>query len=235
MIINSRKFLDLYFAIMAENEIFSINVQDITEVIRVLYSSSEFEPFVKKLEIEGLSGADIEDHPFFESIDEENLIANFSVTEKEKREILSRDFRDTKALSGAIEKRAMAKYVENVSNGKVSLKYDDPSGTYRLSYLNKINDKLETNIFTDGDITHDELDEDDSTYDATRIVKVENATYTIVVNNVNERPKNIQIRAVCDSGLIFVCFDAFELLKGAKHPYRSIDKEKPKSYVITKN
>ena len=233
MTIEPKEFLDLYLAVMAENEISCINIMDIVEVIKIIYSSDEFKTLRNKLHIEKLDTETILEHDFTTKLDE-NGILEFNVTEEEKEKILIKDINDTNALQSAINKRAIAGMLELSSEGKIKFQYDDPDGTYNLQHV--LSDPLsegETKIYTDGIIEEIPNKNHKELYTTTRDVKVTNSTYTILVDCFRNEPIGVEVRGISQGDYLMIATEAERLLEGHNEGYNEIKKDKPRTYKHT--
>lgn len=230
MVINPKEFLDLYFAVMKENEITCINIADISEVIRIIYASSEFRKLKEKLNINNLDVADILNHDFTIKLDE-NGILDFSVTDEEKDKILIKDIEITNLLQNAIFKRSISGMLALQSRGAIKFKYDESDGTYNLQCTqeNPISEG-ETRIYTDGTI--EELPNNDfkTLYSNARDVNVTNSTYTILVDLVQGKPVEVELRGQACGDYLMMAQEALRLLHGIEESYRAFDDIKPKIY-----
>lgn len=229
-----KEFFDLLFAILQENEVTSVNINDVVETIKILYESEEFEDFTDKIEMDRIQANDIINHPFVESIDDETII-NIKVKDKQKDEILRRNITDTAMLANAINKKAFVTYVKVLSNGKIAFEYDDPDGSYRIASYETPFEKKDTRIYTDGTITKIELPTSSDVLQKEVDVNVTNSTYTIMVSYENELPVSAEMRATSDAGFNIVCHDALQLMENHSEPYITEDEEKPYSYELIRH
>ena len=234
MVIEATEFLDLYLAVMKKNEIKAIRISDIPEVIRILYASKEFEMYSRKLKIEKIAVADLEDHRFAVNIDPSGVF-EFSMPDDEFYKIMMKNPEDTRALTNAINKRAVAGYTERISGGTIAFKYDDPDGKYVLPcILNEPANQCETRIFTDGKIVSDTIRKNHDMYTMKRDVEIKESTYTIMIDYKNDIPEAAEVRALTQGDLIIISEEAKQLMRGRIESYDT-NNEIPRSYTLRRH
>ena len=135
MEINKTNFLNYIFAVSKEKNISSISLEDITEIIKVLYVSKEFTTLREKLKIEDIVANDVLTNEYVLGIDNMGII-QFNVNDQEKDNLLEKNNLDSDQFRNAIDKMRIAKYVNQISKGTASFAYDDPDGIYTLPYIN---------------------------------------------------------------------------------------------------
>lgn len=235
LVIGPEQFVELYLAIMSENKRKKINLEEMSETIKALYSSSEFSSFVKKLNIEHLIADIVISNRFVKSFNEDGTI-EFFVFKKEREKILSTDGKDTTSLKNAIAKVTLANYIDKTSGGMISFKYDDPSGEYDLPYDNSIPfQERETKIFTDGVIINNEIKRGKELYSKTRSLKIDGATYTILIDYLANKPLAAEIRSTSQGDYLSVINQTQRLMNGINDAFEEVDKEKPKGYRLKKH
>ena len=227
------EFLSLLFSIYKETGLITINIDDITEIINVLYHSDEFLEYRNKLKLGNIDIEAIATHPFCESINEDGDI-EYSVNDKLQKKILERKKKDTMHLRNAINKYLLGRIYGQVSNGIIELQYEDPDGEYILPFIDNPMNEFETTLYTDGNITEDKFVIDPE-YSKVRTVKVSNSTYTIMVNNQKKQPTNLKIRGLTVGDFIMIFNEASLILKKKMVNYEIVSKDKPRTYKLRRN
>ncbi len=231
--VDINEFLSLLLSIYKETGIKTINVNDIKEIIKILYSSSDFLEYSNKLKIKEFNFETIVNHPFCENIDENGEI-EYKVNEKVRNKLLERKKSDTLHLRNAINKYLLGKVYNIASGGLIELSYDDPDGEYTLPFLDNPMLELETNLYTDGNIIEESL-ENDIQYSKVRTIKVENSTYTIMVDNERKMQTGMQVRALAIRDYSMILNEATMILKKDIGNYNVISKDKPRTYKFRRN
>ena len=226
--IEANRFLDLLFSVLQGTGLNEIDISEIPEIIKIIYSSKEFDSFKGKLKIEDLKVDHLLKHRFTSCLDEDGVL-EFKVDKKDEEEILLKDIFDTNSMQTAINKRLIIRYIEGQNKEKVSFKYDDPDGEYNLPFKDNPLDECETKIFTDGTLEKDEV-KDDKFYSKVRIVKVANSTYTIMVDYEKNVPLNAEIRATSNGDFLMVCEEVKNILNGQINSYDVTNPVKPRTY-----
>lgn len=234
MKINKEEFLNILFAIMKDNDVNIMNLNDITEIIVTIYSSKEFIVLMDTLEIHDMIVDDVLSNDYVKNINKEGFI-EFDLDGDEIDEIISKYETISSLITKAINKMIVKRYIEQKSEGKIVFKYDDPNGTYDLPYISNAMNECETQIYTDGTIAENIMKKEYGVYNKSRNVKVENATYTIMADIQNNKVKAVEIRGLFVGDYMFMTNEAENILLRQTSGYDEVDKEKPKIYKFKKH
>ena len=204
------KFLDIFYALLKIDEIDCIDLNDIYETIKIIYSSEDFDMVSTRFDFTGFDDDMVLNNKYTKEIDE-NGNAHFDINDKETMNVINNNKMFAGLIEQAINKRAMTKLIKEESNGLVEFKYDSPNGAYNLPYINNFQENYNSVLFTDGDITKNVVIEgEEQTY--TRNVKIDNATYSIMVTLLNNYIDTFDVRALYYADYNFVYSEIKRLL-----------------------
>lgn len=226
--INSNDFLNMYYALMGENEIECVRLYDIVEIVKAIYSSSETFDLASKLNIEDLDINLIKKHPFTKSVNEDELI-EIKISDDEIDSIFDKYDAYSSMLAKAINRVTLSRYFEMLSNGKIKIDYDDSDGVYEIVSGDSPIIDCETKVFTDGKIITEEVSSEGEML-KTKKIRVDDSTYTIVVDYKNSKALLAEIRATDSSILPMVIDEASCVMNGINSSYDEICSDKPKIY-----
>ena len=156
MNIDANTFLNIFYSIMNNDDIYSVDIIDIVEVLKIVYSSSEFKMVSTRINLNEYNEDVIKNHKYTNEIDEDGIVC-FEVPKEERAFILKNNGIDAGLIQQAINKRAIAKYLESEFNGDVELKYENPNGLYSLYFTDEVEYKAESKIFSDGNCVKDKV------------------------------------------------------------------------------
>lgn len=233
--IGKKQLIDMIFTSMLEDDISSINIIDIPEILKIIYGSSEFSILKEVLDINGLSGDDVFNHPSTTSHDEQHGLVEFSIPEEEQNKIREEYKKYYDLLKIAKNKRAMAKYLEYITDGNASFSYDDPNGPYSLPYVGTPGNELETKLFTDGKVISSIVKKEPMPFSKTRIVEIEGATYTMMAQYQKDKIDAVEVRGTSNGDFYYMVQEAQNLLNGQECRYKTEIDEKPKTYKLIVN
>ena len=234
MKIGINKFLDLFYAIMLSDEIEAINIVDIIEVVKILYSSQEFELLSSRLNLNEFTEEQINNYKYTKEIDEYGIVY-FDIPNEEIKKILSKNKVDAGFLQHAINKRAMAKYFNSKTNGIGEFKYDNPNGMYNLQFNVDFNNKEEIKLYTDGNIVINNLYKNSDVCDITRTLKVDNATFTVLLKTINDIAENIEIRGIFNGDYSMYVSEALKIMNKIDNSFDEVIDKSPKVYKLKRN
>lgn len=237
MKINFNRFLDIFYSLLKMNDINCISLEDIFEIIKIIYSSEDFDMLSSRLDFDGFDEDIVLNHRFTKEIDE-NGNSNFDVSDKEIEKIINKNKMYAGFVQQAINKRGMVKFVKDESNGLVEFKYDSPNGSYNLPFMDNYNEKYYSVLFTDGDIIKNiKIEGEDGAY--TRNVKIDNATYSIMVTLLDNYIDTFDVRALYQADYSFVYSEISRIL--GKNPiknedlYNEVINDMPKVYKFKRH
>ena len=195
MKIDFNKFLDIFYALLKIDDIECIDLNDIYETIKIIYSSEDFDMVSTRFDFTGFDEDMVLNNKYTKEIDE-NGNAHFDINDKEIMSVINNNKMYAGLIEQAINKRAMTKLIKEESNGLVEFKYDSPNGAYNLPLIDNFQERYNSVLFTDGDITKNVVIEgkEEGTY--TRNVKLDNATYSIMVTLLNNYIDTFDVRAL---------------------------------------
>ena len=234
MKIGINKFLNIFYSIMIKDEINSVNVIDIIEVVKILFSSAEFEMLSSRLDINEFTEEHILNHPYTTEFDDDGFVS-FEIPEEQIKAILSKNRIDAGYIQQAINKRAIVKYVNAKTNGLLEFKYDNPNGVYNLPSINEEGSLGETELFTDGVITNNTFYRGNEYGNNSRAVKVSDATYTIVLYSINGILGKGELRGTYLADYNMVYDQTQKLIHKNINSYDVIVSEKPKVYKFKRH
>lgn len=234
MKIGINKFLNIFYSIMIKDEINSVNVIDIIEVVKILFSSAEFEMLSSRLDINEFTEEHILNHQYTTDFDDDGCVS-FEIPEEQIKAILSKNKIDAGYIQQAINKRAIVKYVNAKTNGLLEFKYDNPNGVYNLPSINEEGSLGETELFTDGVITNNTFYRGNEYGNNSRAVKVSDATYTIVLYSINGILGKGELRGTYLADYNMVYDQTQKLIHKNINSYDVIVSEKPKVYKFKRH
>ena len=238
MKINFDKFLDVFYALLKTDEIECIDLNDIYETIKIIYSSEDFDMVSTRFDFTGFDEDMVLKNKYTKEIDE-NGYAHFDLNDKDTMKVINSNKMYSGLIQQAINKRAMTKLIKEESNGLVEFKYDSPNGAYNLPLINNFEGKYNSLLFTDGDITKNVLidGEEEGTY--TRNVKLDNATYSIMITLLNDYIDTFDVRALYYADYNFVYGEIKKLLGKSYYTnhdlYNEVITELPKVYKFKRH
>lgn len=234
MKIGINTFLDLFYSIMLNDEIDSINILDIVETVKILYASQEFDLLSSRLNLNEFTEEQINDYKYTKEIDEYGIVY-FDIPDKEITKILSKNKVDAGLLQQAINKRAMVKLFNSKTEGIGDFKYDDPNGIYNLHSNSEFDNQEETKLYTDGNIVVNNLYKSNDLYEIIRTLKVENATFTLLNNTINNKTENIEIRGLFSGDYSMYITEALKVMKNMNSSFEEVIDKSPKVYKLKRN
>ncbi len=229
MKINSEVFLNIYYALMGENEIESTYLYNIVEVVKAIYSSHETAELAKSLDIEDLNLEAIIKHQFTKEVTDDEVI-KFEISDDEIDQILDKYSEYSDQFAKAINKSIYASFIEKESDGKIKLSYDDSDGEYEIISGDSPIDNKETKVFTDGDIEDNGVTSDEQFLAKKRKMTISNSTYTIVVDYSGGQPLLADTRVMSSEMIPIAIEEAKSLIRGVDISHNVFLDKIPKIY-----
>lgn len=234
MKINFEKFLNIFYSIMQNDEIDCVDVNDIVEIIKIIYSSDEFEILSTRLDINEFNEEEILKNKYTIDFDEKGLIS-FNVAEEDINEIIENNKVDAGFIQQAINKRAMVKLTENKYNQNVIFKYDSPNGVYNMPHVKNVDYEASSSLYTDGKCTNSAFYKSSENNSTTRTVKVTDSTFTLFAYYVDGLVDKIEIRGKYTGDYFLLLNEVKRLLNGITDSYDVVINESPKVYSFKKH
>ncbi len=229
MVVKKERFIDIFLAAMYENGTTKFNLDDMTETIKIIYSSREFLLLSNILDIKDMIVEDVKNNKYVKDVQEDGFV-NFEMEYDDVNSIINDNQHVFYLIKTAISKLIAKKVIEQKSFGKITFKYDDPDGKYNLPYISSGLNEYETSIFTDGAITDLGLKRENGIYNNSRDVEVKNSTYTIMADLQNKKVEAAEIRAISQANFFFVIMEAENIINRQILNYNEINEGKPKMY-----
>ena len=229
MKIEKERFIDIFLAAMYENGTTIFNLDDMTEAIKIMYSSKEFLLLSNTLDISDMVVEDIAKNKFVKDVKEDGFV-KFEMEYEDVNRVIEENQHIFYLIKTAINKLIARKVIEQKSFGKITFKYDDPDGQYNLPYISSGLDEYETNIFTDGEIVDNGLQRETGIYNKSKNVTVKNSTYTIMADLQNKKVEAAEIRATSQANFFFVIMEAENIINRQILNYSEVNEGKPKVY-----
>lgn len=228
------KFLNIFYSIMNNDEIEAVDITDIVETIKIIYSSSEFQMISSRLDINEFSEDNIINNKYTIDFDD-NGIVSFEVPESERAEIISKNQIDAGYIQQAINKCAMAKLLNISTKGVAQLKYDNPNGVYNMPKANLPEYKAESKLFTDGIITNNTFYKSTENDSCTRTIKLDNATFSLFVYYIDSIVDKIEVRGTYYGDYTLLLEETKRLLNFIDVSYDEVINVSPKVYKYKKH
>lgn len=223
------KFLNIFYSIMNNDEIDAVDIADIAETIKIIFSSDEFQMISTRLDINEFSDDNIMNNKYTLGLDE-NGIVSFEVPEKERVKIITNNKVDSGYIQQAINKCAMAKLLNFTTNGVVQFKYDNPNGLYNMPTAELPEYKAESKLFTDGDLTNNTFYKSNENDSCTRTIKLDNATFSLFAYYIDSFVDKIEVRGTYYGDYTLLLEESKKLLNYIDESYDEVIKESPKVY-----
>ncbi len=229
MKIDSKNFLNLYYAIMSENGIEKIRLYDIVEIVKAIYSSSETKELASCLNIEDLNLPVIIEHPFTKNVTDDEII-EFYVSDDDIDKILEKYSNYANQMALAINKVTYSKYIEKKSEGKIKILYDDSDGDYEITSSDSPYEDCETKVFTDGNVDDNGITLGNEMFLKNRKIVISNSTYSIVVDYKNKKPVYSEARAMSSEMIPMVIEETNDIMNGIDISHNIFLDKRPKVY-----
>lgn len=193
MKLNLDKFLSIFYSVMNENNIECVDIIDMIEIVKIIFSSDEFELLSKRLNINEFKEEDIEKNKNTISFDDEGLVS-FKIPEEKRKKIIKENVVDAGYIQLAINKRSLVKYFESKFRGLVDFKYDSPDGPYTIRCVSTPDQVLESQIFTDGLILNNNEIQSESFDETKRSLIITEASFSFLVSFIDKSIEKIELR-----------------------------------------
>ena len=130
----------------------------------------------------------------------------------------------------SINKRAAVKLISAKTNGLISFKYENPNGVYSLPFINSPEYNVNTILYTDGDCSNNMIYKESGNSAITRSIKIDNSTFTIMLNNINNCINKGEVRGTFHGDYLILYEEISRLLQNIDESYNEIISESPKVY-----
>ena len=229
MKIKINKFLYIFYSIMNNEDVYSIDIVDIVETIKIIFASDEFKIVSPRLAINEFSEREIENHKFTQEIDEDGIIS-FNVPDEDRKKILKNNAVDAGYIQQAINKRAFVKYFEKELSNVVEFKYDNPNGVYNMPLAEFSDYNAESKLYTDGELEKNKLYKNEKNNTSTRNIKLNNATFSFFLYYIDGLIDKVEVRADYKGGYTVLLDEIKRILSGVEESFNEVIKESPKVY-----
>ena len=228
MKIGINEFLDIFYSVLSNDEVYSIELGDIIEIIKIMFSSNEFKIVSERININEFSEDNIYNHRYTEEIDS-NYIVSFKVPEEEKEKIIKERMVDAGYIQQAINKRAISKCINIQTSGIANLEYDNPNMTYEMKSTDEIDLKGESVLYTDGECVDTILTKP---YDNTfvRVIRIKDATFAIYAFYINNEVNRIEVRGTYNGDYTTLLYETKRILSHILDSYDEVISDSPKVY-----
>lgn len=224
------KFLDIFYSILNNDDVYSIDIIDVVEIMKIIFSSDEFKLVSSRLDVNEFSENEVQNHKYTEEIDEDGIIV-FEVPEEEREKILDENKVDAGLIQCAINKRGMAKYFVNAFNNTVELRYDNPNGLYNMPYAETPEYKADSKLFTDGCCAKNKKYKSDLNNSSTRSLVLEDATFSLFAYYMDGVIDKIEARGLFNGDYTVMLNEIKRLLAGIEDSFEVEVEDSPKVYV----
>lgn len=230
--IGINKFLDILYSLLYKDEIDSVEIVDIAEIVKIIYSSDEFQIISSRLDINDFTEKNIEEHRYTVDIDQYGIVS-FNVPDSNK--IINSNKFDAGYIQQAINKRALTKYIADQTENIVNLKYDSPSGVYNMPKAELADCVADSVLFTDGICKKNDLRKSEDSDSITRSVQIENATFSLFAYCIDGMIDQIEARGKFLGDYNILLSESKRILNGFTDSYDEIVSESPKVYKFKRH
>ena len=222
-------FLNIFYSVMNNDEIDAVDIADVVETLKIIFSSSEFQMVSSRLDINEFSEEHIIKNKYTIDLDDNGIIS-FEVPESERAEIISKNQIDAGYIQQAINKCAMAKLLNIYTKGVAQFKYDNPNGVYNMPKVDLPDYKTESKLFTDGVCTNNTLYKSNENNSNTRTVKIDDATFSLFVYYIDSYVDKIEARGTFYGDYTILLEEAKRILNYIDYSYDEVISTSPKVY-----
>ena len=115
MKLNINKYLDIFYSVMNDNNIYSTSILDMVEIVKIIFSSEDFKLLSSRLDVNEFTEDNVLNHRYTIDFDE-NGVVSFEVPEEKRTKIINDNMVDAGYIQMAINKRALVKQIKKIMN-----------------------------------------------------------------------------------------------------------------------
>ena len=234
MKINTNKLLNIIYSILNNDEIYSVNIADMVEIIKILLSSDEFKIVGSRLDINDFSNDTILKNKYTTELDD-NMVVSFEVPEEDREKILNLKKVDAGIIQQAVNKRAMAKMFAMTFNNRVVFRYDSPNGEYNIQKASFSDYETESIMFTDGKCVKNDIYTDDFNGSITRNINIDDSTFTICIYYIDNEINRVEVRGDFRGDYNLLLTEIKRMLNGMYDSFVETESDAPRVYSFKRH
>lgn len=234
MKLNINKYLDIFYSVMNDNNIYSTSILDMVEIVKIIFSSEDFKLLSSRLDVNEFTEDNVLNHRYTIDFDE-NGVVSFEVPEEKRTKIINDNMVDAGYIQMAINKRALVKQISVKSNGVFEFKYDGPDTVYEMPLIHSGDYDLDSALFTDGKLSDNHFYKRSEIGTNTRVIRVSNATFSIILFTSNGLINKGELRGLYYGDYDVLLEQAKKIMNKSTESFDEVVKESPKVYRFKKH